>query len=104
MAAEFNIDVGFAYATWALETGYGSSKAWLVHNNPAGIIKVDGSGEYETYASEEEGLRAMFELIKHYCSKGSYTVSGIREIWSESDDTDKIISIWKNMIEEEQYE
>lgn len=77
---------------------------WQVHNNPAGIIKIDGSGEYQTYASKEEGLRAMFDLIQHYCNKGNCTVGGIRNIWSEAEDTDKIISIWKNMIKEEQYE
>lgn len=74
MATEFNIDPGFAYATWALETGYGTSDLWLSHNNPAGIIKVDGSREYQTYASKEEGLRAMFELIQHYCDNGNCTV------------------------------
>lgn len=104
LAAEFNVDVGFAYATWALETGYGSSTAWQVYNNPAGIIKIDGSGEYEMYASKEEGLRAMFELIQHYCNKGNCSVSEIREIWSETNDTDDIITIWKEIIEEEQYE
>lgn len=98
LATEFNVDIGFAYATWVLETGYGSSTVWQVHNNPAGIIKLDGSGEYQTYASKEEGLRAMFGLIDHYCKNGNDTISEIREIWSEADDTEKIISIWKNVL------
>lgn len=98
LATEFNIDPNFAYATWALETGYGTSELWINRNNPAGIIKLDGSGEYQTYATREDGLRAMFELLSIYCSNGNCTVGGIRSRWSEADDTDLIISIWKSVI------
>lgn len=101
IAAAYDIDIGFAYATWALETGYGTSELWRNYNNPAGIIKLDGSGEYQTYATEEEGLKAMFELIKHYCDSGNCTVEGIRSRWSEAEDTEKIIKIWKELIQEE---
>lgn len=99
MATEFNIDPNFAYAIWALETGYGTSDLWIDHNNPAGIIKLDGSGEYQTYASKEEGLRAMFELLNTYCSNGNCTVDGIRNRWSEAEDTQTIIEIWRSAIQ-----
>ena len=100
MATEYeNVDPGFAYATWALETGYGTSAVWINHNNPAGIIKLDGSGEYETYASQEDGLRAMFDLIEHYCKKGINTVQGIRSIWAESEESaEQIVAIWKEIM------
>lgn len=93
-----NIDPGFAYATWALETGNGTSELWINRNNPAGIIKLDGSGEYQTYASQEDGLRAMFDLIEHYCKKGINTVQGIRSIWAESESAEQIVSIWKEIM------
>ena len=102
MAADYpGIDAGFAYATWAFETGHGSSLVWLTNNNPAGIIKTDGSGEYETYASQEDGIRAMFELLKHYCDRGNDSVARIRNVWSESEDIEIIIQMWKEIVLEE---
>lgn len=102
IAADYkDVDVGFAYAMWTLETGYGSSDPWLLQNNPAGIIKTDGSGEYQTFANKEEGLRAMFDLLQHYCKRGNVTVSEIRQIWSESDDTNEILQIWRKVLERE---
>lgn len=92
------IDPYFVYAVWALETAYGTSDLWLFHNNPAGIISTDGSGDYETYDSKEEGLEAMFDLIRHYCDNGKCTVEEIRNVWSESDDAELIVSIWKAII------
>lgn len=92
------IDPYFAYAVWALETGYGTSDLWLLQNNPAGIISTDGSGDYETYASKEEGLKAMFALIRHYCDKGKCTVEEIRDVWSEADDAALLVQIWKEVI------
>lgn len=92
------IDPYFAYAVWALETGYGTSDLWLLQNNPAGIISTDGSGDYQTYDSKEEGLEAMFDLIRHYCDNGKCTVEEIRGVWSESDDAALVVDIWKEVI------
>ena len=92
------IDPYFAYAVWALETGWGTSDLWLLNNNPAGIISTDGSSDYQTYDSKEEGLEAMFALIRNYCDNGKCTVEEIRGVWSESDDADLIVSIWKAII------
>lgn len=98
MSAEFDLDVGFLFSTFLLETGNGTSQLWLEHNNPAGIKSVDGSGRYQSYETQEDGLRAMYELIKHYTDKGINSVDDIRSVWSESEDTEKILEIWRMII------
>lgn len=95
----YQIDPGFALAVWVLETGWGKSSVWLNDNNPAGIIGSDG--DYYAYNSKGEGVCAMFELLNAYTS-GSISYVGqrntpeeIRSAWSQTDDVDKIVDIWR---------
>ena len=93
-----NIDSGFAYATWALETGYGTSNLWINSNNPAGI---KCGVNYCLYGSKEEGYRAMFDLLVSYTNGNLLTVDQVRGRWSESDDSHKIVSIWNEILKGE---
>lgn len=71
----------------------------MLQNNPAGIIKVDGSGKYETYATQEEGLVAMYELIEIYIEHHKLnSISRIRDRWSETEDANLIVEIWSRII------
>lgn len=91
MATDYGIDASFALATWAWETGWGTSELWLNSNNPAGI--TCGS-EYCSYESQEQGLQAMFQLMRHYINElDRNTVREVRELWSESEDTECIVEI-----------
>lgn len=96
LATESSIDPGFALSIWALETGWGKSKSWREGNNPAGIKATPT--EYVAYSTQEEGIKAMFELIESYCDSGLTTVKEVRHYWSESEDTSDIVSIWKEII------
>lgn len=93
-----NIDSGFAYATFALETGYGTSDLWVYHNNPAGITC---GVNYCSYSSQEEGYRAMFDLLSSYTDCNLRTVDQVRERWSETDDSWQIVSIWNEILKGE---
>lgn len=46
------IDIGFAYSVWRLETSNGTSSVWLTKNNPGGI---GGQNNYHSYSSQEDG-------------------------------------------------
>lgn len=104
LAEFYGIDPGFALATWGLETGWGSSVLWRSDNNPAGIVC---SGVYCSYESKEDGMAAMFELLQRYIN-GSIEYVGkrntlveVRNMWSETDDVDDILDIWKHILKEE---
>lgn len=95
MATDYGIDPSFALATWILETGNGTSDLWLTSNNPAGITC---GADYCKFESQEQGLQAMFTLLRHYVSDlNRCTVKDVREIWSESDDADKILDIMEDI-------
>ena len=101
-AIEYNIDPGFAIATWALETGWGNSDAWLKRNNPAGLTC---NGAYCAYKSKQSGIEDMFVLLRAYAD-GSIpwvgtrrTVDAVRKKWSATEDTATIIEIWNNIIQ-----
>lgn len=97
LATDYGIEPSFALATWILETGNGTSELWLTSNNPAGITC---GIEYCTYGSQEQGLQAMFSLIRHYVNElGRNTVESVRELWSESDDAESIIKIMEEIHE-----
>lgn len=97
MATDYGIDPSFALATWAWETGWGSSDLWLTSNNPAGITCGD---VYCSYDSQEQGLQAMFALLRHYVSDlNRCTVASVRELWSESDDAQQIVGIMEEIHE-----
>lgn len=96
MSTDYGIDASFALATWAWETGWGSSNLWLNSNNPAGIIC---GYKYCSYDTQEQGMQAMFSLMRYYVSElGRNTVASVRELWSESDDAESIIEIMKEII------
>lgn len=92
-----DVDPGFAYAMFLLETARGTSEVWVNHNNPAGIITLDGSGEYRHYDSKEEGIDAMFHLIQYYAVNGRNTPLLLRQVWAEEPRTDEIIDIWREV-------
>lgn len=82
-------------ATWAFETGWGSSDLWLTQNNPAGITC---GIEYCKYGNQEQGLQAMFQLMRYYVSElDRNTVDSVRELWSESKDSGMIVQIMKEI-------
>lgn len=85
-------------ATWAWETGWGTSDLWLNSNNPAGITC---GTEYCSYNSQEQGLQAMFSLMRYYVSElDRNTVESVRELWSESDDATKIVEVMEQILKE----
>lgn len=97
VAVNYGIDPSFALATWILETGNGTSELWLTSNNPAGIT----CGEvYCAYETQQQGLQAMFALLRHYAGDlNRRTVKDVRELWSESNDADKILDIMEEIHE-----
>ncbi len=90
LAEEYNISPVYAAAVFVLETGWGSSSAWLTKHNPAGIRC---GGRYCSYSTATDGLRRMFEIMADYYSNGLTTVDQQRSLWSESDDTDTIVQL-----------
>ncbi len=98
MATDYGIDASFALATWAWETGWGTSNLWITSNNPAGITCGD---VYCSYDSQDQGLQAMFSLLRYYVNKlGRNTVREVRELWSEADDAESILNIMEEIIYE----
>lgn len=90
LAEEYQISPVYAAAVYVLETGWGSSSAWLAKHNPAGIRC---GGRYCSYSTATDGLRRMFEVMQDYYSNGLTTVAQQRSLWSEADDTDKIVQL-----------
>ena len=78
-------------ATFRLETGNGSSKLWLSHNN-AGGIKC--GSEFCKYATQEEGLDHLARLLRTYVDRFGYDFEAIRSMYSESDDTELFTQIY----------
>lgn len=96
LAEEYSISPVYAAAVYVLETGWGSSSAWLAKHNPAGIRC---GSRYCRYDTATEGLRRMFEIIADYYSNGLTTVEQQRSLWSEADDTDKIVQLMCQLAE-----
>ena len=96
LAEEYNISPVYAAAVFVLETGWGSSSAWLNKHNPAGIWCGD---RYCNYSTATEGLRRMFEVMRDYYSNGLTTVDQQRSLWSESDDTEQIVQLMEQLAE-----
>lgn len=96
LAEEYNISPVYAAAVFVLETGWGSSLAWLNNHNPAGIRCGDRYCKYDTAA---DGLRRMFEIMADYYSNGLTTVEQQRSLWSEAEDTDLIIQLMEQLEE-----
>lgn len=102
LAIDYNIDPAFALATFILETGHGTSEAWISNNNPGGIKCGD---EYCSYSTKDEGLAEMFNLLHSYTTGiiewigMKNTIEEIRQAWNpETDDSQKIVEIMLEII------
>ena len=95
-AEEYNISPVYAAAVFVLETGWGSSSAWLAKHNPAGIRCGD---RYCQYSTATEGLRRMMEIMADYYGNGLTTVVQQRSLWSEVEDTDLIVQLMIQLAE-----
>lgn len=96
LAKEYNISPIYAAAVFVLETGWGSSSAWLTKHNPAGIRCGD---RYCKYGTATDGLRCMFEIMADYYSNGLTTVDQQRSLWSETEDTEQIVQLMEQLAE-----
>lgn len=96
LAEEYNISPVYAAAVFVLETGWGSSSAWLTKHNPAGIRCGD---RYCKYGTATDGLRRMFEIMANYYSNGLTTVDQQRSLWSETEDTEQIVQLMEQLAE-----
>lgn len=102
LSEQYQIDPGFALSVWALETKWGASDVWNVQNNPAGIRC---GIEYCVYGNKDEGIDEMFSLLKNY-TDGSIPWVGerktpvdIRSAWSETNDVNEVVEIWRSLYE-----
>ena len=96
LAEEDNISPVYAAAVFVLETGWGSSSVWLTKHNPAGIRC---GSRYCRYSTAADGLRRMFEIMADYYGNGLTTVAQQRSLWSEADDTEKIVQLMEQLAE-----
>lgn len=99
LAEEYQISPVYAAAVYVLETGWGSSSAWINKHNPAGIRCGD---RYCSYSTATDGLRRMFEIMADYYSNGLTTVDQQRSLWSEAEDTDLIVQLMEQLAGGEQ--
>ena len=96
LAEEYNISPVYAAAVFVLETGWGSPSVWLTKHNPAGIRC---GSRYCRYSTAADGLRRMFEIMADYYGNGLTTVAQQRSLWSEADDTEKIVQLMEQLAE-----
>ena len=96
LAEEYNISPVYAAAVFVLGTGWGSSSVWLTKHNPAGIRC---GSRYCRYSTAADGLRRMFEIMADYYGNGLTTVAQQRSLWSEADDTEKIVQLMEQLAE-----
>lgn len=61
---------------WRLETGNGSSYAWLKHNNAGGI--KDSKGNYRVYENKEAGIEDLRKELEAYVRDYGYDLKAIR--------------------------
>ena len=103
LGAEYDIDPGFALAMAMLETGRGSSEAFISSNNPAGIR----CGEtYCAYRTREEGFEAEIKLLHYYAEEEDEKIHSIRNTpklvrqkWSEIGiGTEETVAIWQEIL------
>lgn len=96
LAEEYNISPVYATAVFVLETGWGSSQAWLNKHNPAGIRCGD---QYCKYSTATDGLQRMMEIMQDYYNNGLTTVAQQRNLWSEAEDTEQIVQLMEQLAE-----
>lgn len=91
------IDIGFAYSIWRLETSNGTSSVWLTKNNPGGI---GGQKNYHNYSSQEEGFHGLFRLLTKYVNEyGLDTPYAIGCRWDNGDWGEKVVEVWREYID-----
>ena len=98
LAEEYQISPVYAAAVFVLETGWGSSSAWINKYNPAGIRCGD---RYCRFSTAADGLQRMFEVMQDYYSNGLTTVDQQRSLWSQAEDTDLIVQLMIQLAEGE---
>lgn len=96
LAEEYQISPVYAAAVFVLETGWGSSSAWLAKHNPAGIRC---GSRYCRYDTATDGLRRMMEIMRDYYNNGLTTVAQQRSLWSEAEDIDLIVQLMIQLAE-----
>jgi len=94
LAEEYNISPVYASAVFVLESGWGSSQAWLTKHNPAGIRCGD---RYCSYTTATDGIERMMEIMADYYGNGLTTVAQQRSLWSEAEDTDSIVQLMEQL-------
>lgn len=94
LAEEYQISPVYAAAVFVLETGWGSSSAWLAKHNPGGIRC---GSRYCRYDTATDGLRRMMEIMRDYYNNGLTTVAQQRSLWSEAEDTDLIVQLMEQL-------
>lgn len=94
LAEEYNISPVYAAAVFVLESGWGSSQAWLTKHNPAGIRCGD---RYCSYTTATDGIERMMEIMADYYGNGLTTVAQQRSLWSEAEDTDSIVQLMEQL-------
>lgn len=103
----YNIDPGFAAATFVIEVGRrADSLTWKKNHNPAGIKTFNNCkvvNGYCKYDSEQEGIEAMYQLLSLYYTgkrfgKQLTTVDEVRTKWSEAVDEELTAAIWNEII------
>lgn len=96
---EYSVDPALALATFIQEVGWNGSELWFNAKNAGGIkcftdaCTADG---YQIYSNEVEGIESMIKHIHIYQTEyGLKTVDEIRNLWSESDDTENVLRLIK---------
>ncbi len=89
LAEEYQISPVYAAAVFVLETGWGSSSAWINKHNPAGVKCGHGTAVLDgnRWPTAHDGDHA------DYYSNGLTTVDQQRSLWSETGDTDTIVQL-----------
>jgi hypothetical protein len=81
---KYNINALFVLSIVRLESGNGTSSLARNHNNLGGI--KSGEEEYRSFASKEECVDYMFDLLnRKYISQGKTTISSVGQIYCATD-------------------
>ena len=80
MAAEFNVDP-VLFATIAMhETGWGTSRAIILYNNPGGLM---GASDLMRFERLEDGMRVMGRTLNNLINeRGATTLEALRDIYA----------------------
>lgn len=93
---DFGVNPVMVLATFALETGWGTSSLWVNSNNPAGLICTDGycDGSYQFYSDKTSGMAHMIAEMHRYIYEYNFsTVEEFRGLWSGNTDCSQFMAI-----------